>query len=162
MCRCDGSRGKETIIAPSTHNEFPTISISLHHSRTLQNFHLKRLTFLKTLCTKHPKGAFWEKRRKCHDAIHGCCKTCFTSFCKEQKVKGDFQRQADGNGMWLKRHKAAFNREVPPHCVCISAHSISVVVEDSGCQSIHAQWLKNSMSAPQQGVNCSNSLGRSN
>lgn len=143
------SKGKETIIAPFTHNAFPTISISLHQSTTLQNFHLKRCTFLKILCTKYPKDAFLGKARKCHDAIYGCCKTCFTSFCKKWKVKGDFKQWADVNGTGLKRHKAAFNREVPPHWVCISAHSISVVVEDSGCQSIHALWLKNPMSAPQ-------------
>lgn len=56
------SKGKETIIAPFTHNAFPTISISLHQSTTLQNFHLKRSTFLKILCTKYPKDAFWEKQ----------------------------------------------------------------------------------------------------
>lgn len=40
------SKGKETIIAPSTHNAFPTVLISLHHSTTSQNFHLKRPSFL--------------------------------------------------------------------------------------------------------------------
>lgn len=54
------SKGKETITAPSTHSAFPTISTNLHHNMTLQNFHLKRPTFLKILCTKHSKGTFLE------------------------------------------------------------------------------------------------------
>lgn len=54
------SKAKETIMALFTHNAFPKIFISLHHSKTLQNFHLKRPTFFKIVCTKHPKGAFWE------------------------------------------------------------------------------------------------------
>lgn len=59
-CRCGLFKGQRSNYSPITHNTFPPIFISLHHSKTLQNFHLKRPTFLKILSTKHPKGAFWE------------------------------------------------------------------------------------------------------
>lgn len=83
-------------------------------------------------------------------------------FCQKQTVTADFQWWAHVNGIWLKRHKEAFTRESPTPLSLYEAHSGPVVNEDSGCQSIPTQQLKNPKAAPRWGINCSHSLGGSN
>lgn len=56
---------------------------------------------------------------------------CFTSFCEKQAVKADFKWWADVNGIWLKRHKAAFKGGSPTPLSLYKAHSIPVVIEDN-------------------------------
>lgn len=81
------SKGKETIIAPSTHNAFPTVSISLHRSTTLQNFHLKRPTFLKISYTKHLKGAFWENEKNVMTLSMAAARLVSLPFVRSRKSK---------------------------------------------------------------------------
>ena len=81
------SKGKETSIAPSIHKAFPTISISLRHSTTLQDFHLKRPTFLKILGTKHPKGAFWENEENAMMPSMAAARLASLPFVRRRKSK---------------------------------------------------------------------------
>lgn len=146
MCRCGLFKGKKIIIA-STHNAvFQKFSLAYIRIRLHKIFIWKDHPSLRSCSQNTQKMHFWRKEGNAMMLSMAATNTCFTSFCKKQKVKGDFKLWAFGwnavNGIWLKRHKAAFNREVPPHWVCVSTHSISVVVEDSSCQSIHAQWFK--------------------
>lgn len=81
------SKGKETIIAPSTHNAFPTVLISLHHSTTSQNFHLKRPTFLKISYTKQPKSAFWENEKNVMMLSMAAARLVSLPFVRSRKSK---------------------------------------------------------------------------
>lgn len=162
MLRPHPSRGQRNLYGQGQLTKHSKIFTSLPHSRALQEFHLKRSTSPKSLLTKHPRGAFREDEGNAKMLSVTVATLALLLFCQKQTVTADFQWWAHVNGIWLKRHKEAFTRESPTPLSLYEAHSGPVVNEDSGCQSIPTQQLKNPKAAPQWGINCSHSLGGSN
>lgn len=164
MRRPHPSRGQRNLYGQSQLTKHSKVFTSLPYSDafTRKSSMRKDKTSPKILLTNIRKVHFEKAKEMPRCYLWLLQRLLYFFSVRGRQSKQIFKWWAHVNGIWLKRNKAAFNGESPAPLSLYKAHSIPVVNEDSSCQSILTQQLRNPKAAPQWGVNCSHSLGRSN